>query len=151
MKILLATDGSAYSKAAVEEIARKPFPPNTEVYVISVYELYSLLMATRLPFGGDAKYYSKLDAEARDTAEEAVKDAVKTLKEENTALLVSWAAIEGAPKEVILKEAEKFGADIIVVGSQGRGAISRFLLGSVSQAVALHASCSVEIVRKHGN
>ena len=55
--------------------------------------------------------------------------------------------IEGPPKLVILEEAEKFGADLIVVGSHGYGFVERFLLGSVSQAVAVHAKCSVEIVR----
>lgn len=43
--------------------------------------------------------------------------------------------------------AEEFRADLIMVGSHGHGAIERFLLGSVSQAVALHAKCSVEIIR----
>ena len=49
---------------------------------------------------------------------------------------------------LFLNEAEKFDADLIVVGSHGHGGIGRFLLGSVSQSVALHAACSVLIVRK---
>ena len=53
----------------------------------------------------------------------------------------------GFPKQIILDEAEGWGADLIVVGSHGRGLMGRFLLGSVSQAVALNARCSVEIVR----
>jgi nucleotide-binding universal stress UspA family protein len=48
---------------------------------------------------------------------------------------------------VILEQSEAFGADLIVVGSHGLGNFERFLLGSVAQAVALHAKCSVEIVR----
>lgn len=51
------------------------------------------------------------------------------------------------PKEHILNEAIGWGADLIVVGSHGRRASSRLLLGSVSEAVALHADCSVEIIR----
>lgn len=54
----------------------------------------------------------------------------------------------GSPKQVILDEAESWVADLIIVGSHGYGAWDRFLLGSVSNAVATHAKCSVEIVRR---
>jgi nucleotide-binding universal stress UspA family protein len=49
---------------------------------------------------------------------------------------------------VIVEEAERWGADLIVMGSRGLGAWNRLLLGSVSSAVVHHAKCSVEIVRK---
>ena len=55
--------------------------------------------------------------------------------------------IDGSPKQVIVEQAEQWGADLIVVGCHGFGPVKRFLLGSVSQAVAVHAPCSVEIVR----
>jgi nucleotide-binding universal stress UspA family protein len=55
---------------------------------------------------------------------------------------------DGRAKDVILDEAETWGADLIVVGSHGYHGLRRFLLGSVSQAVAAHAPCSVEIVRR---
>lgn len=64
---------------------------------------------------------------------------------------ITTEVLSGSPKRVILEEAEAFGADLIVVGSHGHGALERFLLGSVSQAVALHAKCSVEIVRTRSN
>ena len=50
-------------------------------------------------------------------------------------------------KKEILEKAESFDADLIVVGSQGQGAFSRLLLGSVSQYLATHAKCSVMIVK----
>jgi nucleotide-binding universal stress UspA family protein len=50
--------------------------------------------------------------------------------------------------EAIIKTAKAWDADLIVVGSHGYRGIKRFLLGSVSQAVAFHAPCSVEIVRR---
>ena len=57
------------------------------------------------------------------------------------------AMLPGPPRTVILDEAERWGADLIVVGSHGYRAWERFLLGSVSQAVVSHAKCSVEVVR----
>ena len=60
---------------------------------------------------------------------------------------ITTETVEGSPKRVILDEAERWDAELIVVGSHGRRGLQRFLLGSVSQAVALHAPCSVEIVR----
>ncbi|MBO0857394.1 MAG: universal stress protein [Chloracidobacterium sp.] len=56
---------------------------------------------------------------------------------------------DGHPKDVILDEAEKWGADLIVLGSHGYNGWERFLLRSVSHAVASHTHCSVEIVGKN--
>jgi nucleotide-binding universal stress UspA family protein len=53
----------------------------------------------------------------------------------------------GDAKTKIIENATKWGADLIVVGSHGWKGLNRFLLGSVSEAVARHAPCSVEIVR----
>jgi nucleotide-binding universal stress UspA family protein len=53
----------------------------------------------------------------------------------------------GGPRSVIIDEADKWGADLIVVGSHGHRGFERFLLGSVSEGVARHAHCSVEVIR----
>lgn len=146
MKILLATDGSKLSNEAVNEVATRPFPPNTKVRIVSVYERTPLM--TRLePMGVMEETYAKEDHYALKAAEEVIENAAKILRQKNPALTVTTIAIDGSPKSVILDEAESFGADLIVVGSHGYGMVKRFLLGSVSQAVALHAKCSVEIVR----
>ena len=147
MKILLATDGSAHSKAAVEEVARRPFPPNTEVRIVSAYERTPLI-TTMEPMGVSQEYYAEADHYALKAAENTIENAAKILRKKNPALTITTIVIEGSPKSVILKEAETFGADLIVVGSHGSGAVERFMLGSVSHAVSLHAKCSVEIVRK---
>jgi len=62
-------------------------------------------------------------------------------------LTVSSVIKEGDPKHVLLDEAERWGADCIFVGARGLSRVERFLLGSVSAAVAARAHCSVEIVR----
>ena len=147
MKILLAIDGSDYNNLSLKEFSDRPFALNTEIRIVSAYEHSSVIMSTAIPMGGLAGYYEEADNMAKKSAEDAVKSAADLLQKKNPALLITTAVIKGPPKQVILKEAEEFGADLIVVGSHGRGAIERFLLGSVSQAVALHAKCSVEIVR----
>ena len=53
----------------------------------------------------------------------------------------------GSPAEVIIKVAKKAGVDIIVVGSRGLSSVRRFLLGSVSDDISMHAMSSVLIVR----
>ncbi len=146
MKILLATDGSDYSKAAVEEIARRKLPPGTKVRIVSAYEKAARIM-TLDTMGVSKEYYAEADQNAFKAAKSISENAANDLRNSNPDLTVTAAAIEGVPKNVILTEAERFGADLIVVGSHGYGAVKRFLMGSVSLAVALHAKCSVEIIR----
>jgi nucleotide-binding universal stress UspA family protein len=61
---------------------------------------------------------------------------------------VSGEVLAGPPREVILDEAERWKADLVVMGSHGYGSWRRFMLGSVSQAVVSHAKCSVEVVHR---
>ncbi len=148
MKILLATDGSENSKVAMEEFADTNFILNAEVLIVSAFENSSLIMSTAAPMGGLAGYYEEADSAARKVAEDAVEKAAEILRNKKLSLSITTAVGNGSPKHIILNEAEKFNAGLIVVGSHGHGIIGRFLLGSVSQSVALHAACSVLIVRK---
>jgi nucleotide-binding universal stress UspA family protein len=147
MKILLATDGSDYSKAAVNSVAERPWPQGSEVKIISAMEV---------PFAPTTEawvlpnsYYSELDRVARVQAEAAVKDAVERIESgKASGLEIITKIISGSAREAILDEAERWDADLIVLGSHGYSGWQRFLLGSVSHAVATHAHCSVEIVRQ---
>jgi nucleotide-binding universal stress UspA family protein len=147
MKILLATDGSDYSKAAVNSVAERPWPEGSEVKIISAMEIpYApTTEAWVLPSG----YYTELDRVARGQAEAAVKDAVGRIESgKASGLEIITKIISGSAREVILDEAERWDADLIVLGSHGYSGWQRLLLGSVSHAVATHAHCSVEIVRQ---
>jgi nucleotide-binding universal stress UspA family protein len=152
MRILLAVDGSAHSDAAVDEIVRQHFPADSEIRIISAVEP-QLFPGT---LAGDAAsvsmYYAEVEKAEGEQARVSVDKAAARLgaNEHTSRLSVTTDVIFGLPKQVILEEAEAFGADLIVVGSHGQGMLERFLLGSVSQAIALHAKCSVEIVRRAG-
>ncbi len=94
-------------------------------------------------------YYMELERVAKEQAEAAVKYAVERIRSGKTAGLEITTMIKsGSAREVILDEAESWDADLIVLGSHGYSGWQRFLLGSVSHAVAMRAHCSVEIVRQ---
>lgn len=146
MKILIATDGSSYSKAMIKDFANRPLASNTKVKIITAYEGTALMNTSSM--GVMTEFYVAVDTNSSNLAEKIVEKAATVIRNKNPELTIETAVIEGTPKNVILDEAESFGADLIILGSHGYGAIDRFLLGSVSQSVALHAKCSVEIVRK---
>lgn len=146
MKILLAIDGSTYSDAAVDEVAQHPWPAGSEVKLISAIEPPFIPAAE--PWALPPAYIEEIAKAAHDRALATVEGALSKLRAgADKTLKLTTAMPTGSPKQVILDEAEAWGADLIVVGSHGYGAWDRFLLGSVSNAVATHAKCSVEIVR----
>ncbi len=146
MKILLATDGSPCSDEAIREIAGRPWPPGSEVMVITAIELP--LPPTPEVWAVPPRYLDEMDRAVRQQAQAIVDRGVEELKSNlDDAVVVTGKSIPGPPRAVILDEAESWGSDLIVVGSHGYRAWERFLLGSVSQSVVSHAKCSVEVVR----
>ena len=146
MKVLVAVDGSPCSDAAIAEIAQRPWPAGSEIEVLSVYEP-PVVPATEV-WATPPDYFEKITQALVSTASKIVDSAMARLKEKLAPpLTITGGVVQGWPKTAILDEAEKWNADLIVVGSHGYGAWGRFLLGSVSQAVMAHAKCSVEVVR----
>jgi nucleotide-binding universal stress UspA family protein len=147
---LLATDGSEYATSAAKSIASRPWPTGAEVRLISVAPVIAPIPEA---FPWSPSFYPSPDlveAVQREThrqAEEAVARAREVLKGATAKLVETECWPVGDPREVILHEARTWGADLIVLGSLGHHGIERFMLGSVSESVAMHAQCSVEVVR----
>ena len=146
MKVLLAVDGSANSNFAIEEVARRPWPAETEVRVITTVETPAIMGIE--PWAATPAYFEQLDSSVKDNARNVLDAAIKKLSDSvKQALKISGDVLDGSPTQKIVEEAEKWNADLIVMGSRGLGAWNRLLLGSVSSGVVHHARCSVEIVR----
>lgn len=146
MKILLATDGSECSSLATRSVAERPWPQGSEIRVVTVAELPIAVAPESwiLPEG----YFEEIERASQQQARQALDTAASEIqRSQGDAVVVSTALLHGVPKHAIIEEAEQWGADLIVVGSHGYGALERFLLGSVSHSIAHHARCSVEIVR----
>ena len=131
-RVLVATDGSRQAQAAIATAAHFPWPARTRVRAV-------IARRTR-------KAYTRsilLTAIDRG-AEIASNSARRTLSRR-------WpdVEIEVVDKVVgILEEAERFHADVIVVGWRGHGTVRRVLMGSVSRGVVRGAHCAVLVVRR---
>ena len=89
--------------------------------------------------------WQAVEQQQRTEADTLVTQAAKTLR--NAGFQVTTAIETGDTKSVIIDSTKKWPADLIVLGPHGRKGLERFLLGSVSETVARHAPCSVQIVR----
>lgn len=150
MKILLATDGSDCSVAAVHSVASRPWPAGSVIRVLSVEELVvadNYATASSLSAIYPARLVEELIQGAHDRASSAVQTAKQILGRAGLNVVNDSSTPFGEPRSVILDTAKSWGADLIVLGSHGRRGLDRLLLGSVSESVAIHADCSVEVVR----
>lgn len=147
MKILIATDGSEYSKTAVEECCKFLVDPKgSEFKIVSIFE--DVYVMSGEPFSISDDYYLKLLDAVESQAQRFVRDTVSIIKQNLGDKVgdIHTEVIKGNADEKILAIARDWGADVIVVGSHGRNFWGR-LLGSVSDAVVHHAPCSVLVVR----
>jgi nucleotide-binding universal stress UspA family protein len=127
-------------------VQRRPWPLQSEIKVITAAETPTIVGAEAwaLP----PEYFLQLEKSVCEAAKVVIDGALLRLKSiEDKTLTITGEVIEGPPGRVIVEEAERWGADLIIIGSRGLGAWNRLLLGSVSSAVVHHAKCSVEIVR----
>lgn len=152
MKILIATDGSKFSKTAVETVCRMiEDNENARIKIVSAYE--QPIMAVAAPHAMPAGYNPILEREMKELATQAVSEAERKVRERFPDLNdnLSTGVLCGSPERKIVEEAENWNADLIVVGSHGYGFWERMFLGSVSSAILHHAPCSVLVVRERKN
>ena len=84
-------------------------------------------------------------AAAFDTLEVALADAARALSCHGH---VTSEIVSGPPADALVRATAQVASDLVVVGARGAGALTRLLLGSVSEAVLRHAACPVLIVRR---
>ena len=136
-KILIATDGSEYTREAVSRGLSL-----AKVFKAEVTALYVVDQTTFVSFPMDSSIvsvYSLLENEGKRAVDEVVEEG-RTLGINVTPMIV-----EGSPTKKIVELAANF--DLVVMGTLGRSALSKLFMGSVAERVTRYAPCPVLVVR----
>jgi nucleotide-binding universal stress UspA family protein len=139
--VVVGVDGSPESRAATEFAMREALQRQAWLRVVAAAQLpeyWTIAYGTsELPSPGD------VIADTKRVARQTLDDVV-TAHPELAAVEFNVEAIAGPPGQVLV-DASK-GADLLVLGHRGRGAVRSALLGSVGLHCILHATCPVTIV-----
>ncbi|MEV0532558.1 universal stress protein [Kitasatospora sp. NPDC050463] len=138
-RIVVGIDGSAPSKAALRWAVGQAVLTGAVVHAVAAWE-YPSVYGWVVPMLDDG-----FERAARRTLTAEVDEVVGR----DRPVEIEESLVLGHAAEVLLELAE--GADLLVLGSRGRGTFSRALLGSVSARCAVHGSCPVVIVRADGS
>lgn len=158
MKVLVAYDGSAYADAALEDLRRAGLPRDAEALVVSVSDSLLDPSSSIADIAGSALTARRVTpaiALAREQAARALEEAKEFAAIAGDRLrsyFPDWEVraegIAGTPSQELSQRADEWKPHLIVVGSQGRSAIGRFFLGSVSKKLATESRSSVRVVRR---
>ena len=156
MKILIGYDGSEHSDDAIRDLKRAGLPRDSQVLVASVGDLLmsapdlSEVIGHALPVSGISSKLTNAQTHAESViaeAKEAASRGVDLVKELFPEWHVEADIMIGTPAWVLIDTAKRWNADLVVVGEQGRSALKRLLLGSVSKRVVTDSHCSVRVGR----
>lgn len=136
--IVVGVDGSIGAARALEFGATEAQLRGTQLRVVCAWRVPVPAYAGSMI--APAIETDRFASAVREAAESQLDEVVR----EHDGLEVELVLREGSPTTVLLDEATR--AELVVVGSRGRGGFSGLLLGSVSQQVAAHAACPVVVV-----
>lgn len=136
-KVLIATDGSDYTKEAVSYglwLSKELGAEVTALYVIDQTSFVSFPMDSSI-----VSVYSLLETEGKRAVEDVKKEG------DQMGVKVTPVVLEGSPTRKIVETAADF--DLVVIGTLGRSALSKLFMGSVAERVTRYAPCPVLVVR----
>ena len=144
MKILLAVEDFRCAETVRKAMIAQFKTDRTEVRLVHALEPFPVGLAEEMGGRGSPDFVAARDRQ-RERLQKIFSEGSDALR--SAGFHVTSVVREGDARDVILDCAEEWGADLIVVCSHRQMGLKRFLLGSVAEAVARHAHCSVEIIR----
>lgn len=155
MKILIAYDGSECADAALEDLKSAGLPKTAEALVMTLADVFlpppiNEDIDNTFPMyvpAGVKRAHERAERKLKE-AESMAKRASEQIKKSFPEWQVRHEALADSPAWSLIRTADKWKADLVVVGAQGHSVLGgRLILGSVSQRVLYEASCSVRIAR----
>ena len=156
MRVLIGYDGSEYSDIAIDDLKLAGLPPDSEVLIASVGDLLmsspelSEVINQALTPSRVASGLKKAQTHAERVTKEA-EEAAERAKNRVMELFPEWdvraEVMIGTPAWVLIDVADKWKADLVVVGTHGRSALKRLFLGSVSKRIVTDSHSSVRVAR----
>jgi nucleotide-binding universal stress UspA family protein len=143
-KVLIAIDGSEISRRMLDyarDLLAQKEAAVTLFHVIPQHMIYGRAVAP-------AEVYDMPKERAAST--KLLEDSAKILQAGGAGLTIEHHLAVGDPADLILTAASSMDADLIILGSRGLNAASRFLIGSTSTKVTTHAHCAVLVVHPKG-
>lgn len=154
MKILIAYDGSRSSDSALDDLERAGLPKTGDALVVTVAEVWLPPPGSDNGNGDTPDFIKDIVRKHREKGERwlaAAEMMARHAQERLRNILPDWninaKATYGSPAWEILTAADEFKPDLIIIGSHGHSAISRFVLGSISQKVLTESESSVRVAR----
>ena len=157
MKILVANDGSECADAALDDLKSAGLPKTAEVLVMSLADVFlpppiNEELDNTFPMyvpAGVRRAHERAQCEVKK-AKSIAKRAGETIKKSFPEWHIRHEALADSPTWALIRKADEWNADLIVVGAHGHAVLGgRLILGSVSQRVLYEASCSVRVARGH--
>jgi nucleotide-binding universal stress UspA family protein len=144
MKILVAYDGSPHADAAIQDLRHAGLPGDSEILVVSIAnDAWPKSHSNR----NEGQFDNPWNTTMKETAEIAERAANQVRQISSEWKVQSEPLWGDDPAEILLKTIDHWKPDLLVVGSHGRNAAGRLLLGSVSLELVHYAPCSVRVTR----
>ncbi|HEY7783648.1 MAG TPA: universal stress protein [Pyrinomonadaceae bacterium] len=157
MRVLIGYDGSESANAALDDLQKAGLPREVEALIVSVGEVVmpptlvgsAVVTAPVTPQSVKIalEHAEALTAQSLKEAKELAEGAGARVRSYFPDWNVRTVGLNGWPSTELIQQADDYNVDLVVVGSQGRSAVGRFILGSVSKRVVTDSLHSVRVVR----
>lgn len=148
VRLVIGTDGSRHSDAAVDAVAVRSWPNGSEARLVAATDTV-MMLSTSQSESEEPHWFETDNENDVNRLREVFELSANKLRA--AGLGTTTEIIKGNPKQVLVTVADEWNADCIFVGAHGIRGLEHLLLGSVSSAVAARAHCSVEVVRPKTN